>query len=117
MRLWCIVAIMLAIEPADADPVTFEIKGRTLRVTADEDVKDLRIEFVRGDGKRFTVGPSQIAAGQSLGFTIGDGAGGRVSYTAKLSAQVGGKPWSDQIAIAGPLEIGYDLAHLDLDKH
>jgi outer membrane protein OmpA-like peptidoglycan-associated protein len=124
---WILVA-MTAARVAAAQPVTLQANTEVpqgqkpmLQVRAVEAVTDVRLELDRDDGKHFSARHPALAKGQAVTLPIGDGAAGKASYKGKLSAQVAGKPWSDDLTfdtvVRAPLSIGYDADHLDLDKH
>ena len=124
-----LLAVLLAAGTARAQPVSFELKGDVpvgqkpvLRVVATQPVTDLRVELTRDDGKDFQMRQPALAKGQSVMLSIGDGAAGKASYKGSISAQVaGGSRWSDALTfetlVRAPLKVGYDIDHLDLDKH
>jgi outer membrane protein OmpA-like peptidoglycan-associated protein len=113
---------------AGAQPVSFELKGDVpvgqkpvLRVTAMQQVTDLRVELKRDDGKSFTLRQPAMGRGQSVMLSVGDGAAGKASYEGSISAQIpGGDRWSDQLSfetlVRAPVKATYDIDHLDLDK-
>jgi outer membrane protein OmpA-like peptidoglycan-associated protein len=119
---------MLVAGTAAAQPVSFELKGDVqvgqkpvLKVTAVQQVTDVRIELKRDDGKDFRMRQAALARGQSVMLPIGDGAAGKASYTGSISAQIpGGERWSDELSfqtlVRAPLKVGYDADHLDLDR-
>jgi len=132
MRRICILLVLLVAGSAGtalAQPVSFELKGDVpvgqkpvLKVIAVQPVTDVRIELKRDDGKAFTMRPGALAKGQSVTLAIGDGAAGKAAYKGSISAQVaGGQRWSDELTfetlVRAPLKVGYDIDHLDLDRH
>lgn len=126
---FCVVAILFAVQTAAAQPVSFELNPSVaqgqkpqLRVRAAQRVTDVRVELDRDDGKHFAFRQAALAKGQTVTWSIGDGAAGKATYSGKLSAQVvGGSPWSDDLKfetfVRGPMKVSYDIDHLDLDKH
>ncbi len=128
MRRACILVVLLVAGTASAQPVSFELKGDVplgqkplLRITATQQVTDLRVELERDDGKDFAMRPGALARGQAVTLPIGDGAAGKASYRGSISAQiVGGERWSDQLSfetlVRVPLKVSYDAEHLDLDR-
>lgn len=130
MRVSCIVvvAVLFAAGIAGAQPVSYQLRGEVplgekpqIRITAAQNVTDIRIEVQRDDGKRFTAKHGKLAKGHAVTLSIGDGAAGRASYTGTISAQVpGAARWSEQLTfdtlVRAPLKIGYDADHLDLDN-
>jgi len=128
MRGICILVVMLVAGTAGAQPVSFELKGDVqvgqkpvLRVTAVQQVTDLRVELKRDDGKDFRMRQPALARGQSVMLPIGDGAAGQASYTGSISAQIpGGERWRDELSfqtlVRAPIKVGYDAEHLDLDR-
>ena len=92
-----------------------------MRVRAVQKVTDVRVELDRDDGKHFSLRQAALAKGQTVTWPIGDGAAGKATYTGTLSAQIaGGSAWSDELNfetfVRGPMKVGYDAEHLDLDK-
>lgn len=113
-----------------AQPVSYQLKGDVvqgekpqIRVTAVTPVTDLRIELERDDGKHFSVKHPALGKGKATTLAIGDGAPGKMAYKGTISAQVAGdkQRWSDALTfetlVRAPVKIGYDIDHLDLDKH
>jgi outer membrane protein OmpA-like peptidoglycan-associated protein len=128
----CLLVLLLvagAAAPARAQPVSFDLKGDVpigqkpmLKVTAVQPVTDVRVELKRDDGKVFQQRQPALTKGQTVMLAIGDGTAGKSSYTGTISAQiVGGERWSNKLffdtLVRVPLKIGYDIDHLDLDKH
>ena len=123
------IFVLLAVRVAAAQPVSFQLKGDVpigqkpvLQVRAERKVSDVKVELERDDGKHFTLRQAALAKGQTASFAIGDGAAGKATYTGTLSAQiVGGEAWSNEIhfdtLVRAPMKVGYDIDHLDLDKH
>lgn len=128
MRAICILVVLLAAGTAQAQPVSYELKGDValgqkpvLRVTAVQPVTDVRIELKRDDGKDFKLRQPQLGKGQAVMLQVGDGAAGKASYSGTISAQVpGGERWSDTLSfdtlVRAPVKATYDIDHLDLDK-
>lgn len=129
MRWVYILAVLLSVGTAGAQPVSFQLKGDVpqgqkpqIRITAVTKVTDVRIEVDRSDGKHFTHKHVALAKGGAVTLDIGDGAAGKASYKGTISAQiVGGEKWSDELIfdtlVRAPMKISYDAEHLDLDKH
>ncbi|HWO25703.1 MAG TPA: OmpA family protein [Kofleriaceae bacterium] len=131
MRRICILVLLLVAGvagTAGAQPVSFELKGDVaagqkpvLRVTATQQVTDLRVELKRDDGKTFTMRQPALARGASVMLPVGDGAAGKAAYEGTISAQiVGGERWSEPLTfetlVRVPIKVTYDVDHLDLDK-
>ena len=129
MRWLVLVVALLVAGPAQAQPVSFELRGEValgqkpaLKITAVRPVTDLRVELDRDDGKRFTLRHAALAKGQAVTLAIGDGAAGKASYKGTLSVQLAGERqrWSDELIfdtmVRAPLKVTYDADHLDLDK-
>ena len=127
MRALCILFVLLAAATADAQPVSFQLKGAvpvgqkpTLQITAAEAVTDLRIELDRADGKHFSLRHPALAKGKSVILPIGDGAAGKASYKGTIAAKVGAEKWSDALefdtVVSAPIKVTYDADHLDLEK-
>ncbi|MBX3158691.1 MAG: OmpA family protein [Deltaproteobacteria bacterium] len=92
-----------------------------LELTGVQAVTSLTIDLARGDGKKFSVRPGAIAAGQVVTVPIGDGAPGKATYKCTFSAVLaGGQKWTDTVefetAVTLPIKFQYDVDHLDLDK-
>jgi outer membrane protein OmpA-like peptidoglycan-associated protein len=126
---WIALVVVVATATASAEPVSFQLKGDVpsgqkpqLQVRAAEKVTDLRLELDRSDGKHFSQRHTALDAGQMVGLAVGDGSAGRSSYKGTLSMTVAsGKRWTEQLTFdtlvrGGPLKVGYDADHLDLDK-
>lgn len=128
VRTLVLVLLLGYAAQAAAQPVGFELVGEvaqgqkpTLKVTAAQAVRDLRVELTRGDGRQFTMQRAALAKGQSVSFAIGDGAAGLARYRGSISAKTAaGEPWSDALEfetlVRAPIKVSYDLAHLDLAK-
>jgi outer membrane protein OmpA-like peptidoglycan-associated protein len=127
MRSMCAVLVLVAAATAAAQPVSYELKPDValgqkpqIRITAATKVTNVKIELARDDGKKVSLRQAALAKGQAVTFSIGDGAAGKASYTGTISAQDGDTPWSQELAfdtmIHAPVHVGYDAAHLDLDK-
>jgi hypothetical protein len=127
MRALCILLVLVCASAANAQPVSYELKGKVpigqkpvLKVSAQDNVSDVRIELDRHDGKHFSIKPGTMPKGKVVMLPIGDGAAGKASYKGKISAQAGANKWSDDLIfdtlVAAPLKVGYDIDHLDLDK-
>ncbi|MDX2087022.1 MAG: OmpA family protein [Kofleriaceae bacterium] len=127
MRWLYILAVLLSVGTAAAQPVSFQLKGDVpqgqkpqIRITAVTKVTDVRIEVDRDDGKHFTHKHAALAKGGVVTLDIGDGAAGKASYKGTISAQSGGEKWSDELIfetlVRAPMKISYDAQHLDLDK-
>jgi outer membrane protein OmpA-like peptidoglycan-associated protein len=129
MRRAVVIIALAVASAAGAEPVHIEVQSAVpigqkpqIKLNAEQDVTDVRVELERGDGKHFTLKQPSLAKGRTVTLAIGDGAAGKVSYKATVSAQiVGGGKWSNDIqfdtTVAAALRIGYDADHLDLDKH
>ena len=130
MRSLQIIALVgLAAARAAAQPVHIEVQGSVpigqrplLKLSAEQDVSDVRVELERDDGRHFTIKQPTLPKGKTVSLALGDGTAGKASFKGTVSAQiVGGDKWSDQInfdtLVAAPMKIGYDIDHLDLDKH
>jgi outer membrane protein OmpA-like peptidoglycan-associated protein len=128
MRRICILVVLLVAGTARAQPVSFELRGDVplgqkpmLRITAVQQVTDVRVELKRDDGKDFAMKQGALARGQAVTLPIGDGAAGKASYRGSISAKVvGGDRWSDELSfetlVRAPLKVSYDIDHLDLDR-
>jgi outer membrane protein OmpA-like peptidoglycan-associated protein len=128
VRWICVLAVMLAAGSAEAQPVSFEIKAEVpvgqkplMRIRAEKQVTDVRVELKRDDGKRFAMRHAALSRGQAVTLAIGDGAAGRARYEGTLSVQLGdGGRWSHDLAfvtlVRAPLRVTYDFDHLDLDR-
>jgi outer membrane protein OmpA-like peptidoglycan-associated protein len=129
MRWICISILVGVARLAAAQPVSFQLKLEVaqgekpqIRITAAEKVADVRIDLDRSDGKHFTAKAAAIAKGQAVTLAIGDGAAGKASWKGTISAQpAGDKRWSQEVEfetmVRAQVHVGYDAAHLDLDKH
>lgn len=127
--IYVLAVVLLFARAAAAQPVRFALKPDVavgqkpmIRITAGEQLTDLRVELDRDDGKHFTARHPALAKGQSVTLPIGDGAAGKAVYQGKLSARIAGEgPWSDDLRfetfVRAPLGVAYDAAHLDLDRH
>lgn len=125
--MWALI-VMLAAGAAAAQPVSFELKGDVplgqkpaIRLQATQNVKNVRIDLDRNDGKHFTMRHGMLAKGQAVTLAIGDGSAGKASYKGSLSLEiVGTGPWSYELTfdtlVRAPLKVSYDADHLDLDK-
>jgi outer membrane protein OmpA-like peptidoglycan-associated protein len=128
VRIAIVVALLVA-RAAAADPISFGIqpdvpigKKPMLRITAAEPVSDVRCELDRDDGKHFAMRHPRLGKGQSVTLPVGDGSAGRASYKGTLSAQLAsGQRYTEEVTfdtrVRAPLDVGYDMEHLDLDKH
>jgi len=128
MRGICVIALLLVATTAYAQPVSYQLaaevpvgKKPQIRITAVQNVRELRIELDRDDGKHFVLVHASLAKGKAVTLAVGDGAAGRASYKGTISAQVAGAgAWKEQLTfdtlVRAPLKIGYDVDHLDLDK-
>ena len=125
-----LATLVLLAGAAAAQPVSYALKGQVpkgekpqLRITAATGVSDVRIELDRDDGKHFSLKQGKLAKAQVVTLNIGDGAPGKASYKGTISAQAQGdaKRWQDDLAfdtmVMAPIKVGYDVEHLDLDKH
>jgi outer membrane protein OmpA-like peptidoglycan-associated protein len=123
-----ILLVMMAARVAAADPVSLQARTDVpagqkpmLEVRAVEALTDLRLELDRNDGKHFSARHPALAKGQAVTLPIGDGAAGKASYHGKLSAQVAGSTWSNELTfdtiVRAAFSVGYDADHLDLDTH
>lgn len=125
----CMLVVLLVAGTAVAQPVRYQIqadvpvgKKPTLQITAVEKVSDLKLELRRDDGKQFTLTHRALAKGKSVVLSIGDGAAGKASYTAKLTLQVAGQRgrWTDELTfetlVRAPMKVTYDADHLDLER-
>ena len=114
---WVIAALCLFASTAFAQPVSFQLKGDVLAITATQEITDLRVELDRSDGKHFSLKQPTLAKGKSVTLKIG---AGRASYKGTIAAQVGRQKWSDQLVFdagaTAPIKVTYDAEHLDLDK-
>lgn len=130
MRLVALVVMLFAGRIASAQPVSYALKGQVpqgekpqVRITAATAVSDLRIELDRDDGKHFSLKQAALKKAQVVTLSIGDGAAGKASYKGTISAQAASdaKRWQDELSfetlVVAPVKIGYDIDHLDLDKH
>jgi len=124
-----LVLVGLAAARASAQPVHIEVQGSVpigqrplLKLSAEQDVTDVRVDLERDDGRHFTIKQGTLAKGKTVSLALGDGTAGKASFKGTIAAQiVGGDKCSDQInfdtLVAAPMKIGYDIDHLDLDKH
>jgi outer membrane protein OmpA-like peptidoglycan-associated protein len=123
----CLLVLVAFAAPAFAQPVSYRLKTDVpkgekpqIQVTAVEAVTALRIELERDDGKHFTLRHPGLAKGKGITLAIGDGAPGKASYEGTINAKRSSGGWSDRLAfvtnVRDPIKVGYDAAHLDLDK-
>jgi outer membrane protein OmpA-like peptidoglycan-associated protein len=126
---WSVLALVALVwlgGVAHAQPVSYQLKLEVpagqkpqIRITGAAQVAGITLELERDDGKHFTVKQAALARNQAVTFSLGDGAAGKASYKGTISSQ---QPvWSDPIrfetVVRPTLQVGYDAAHLDLDKH
>ncbi len=122
------ILLLLVAHVAGAQPVSYQVRSDValgqkpqIRITAAVNVRDVRVELQRDDGKHFTLKQAAIAKDQAVTLSIGDGAAGAASYQGTISAQADGPRWSNPLELATtvrpPLHVGYDIEHLDLAKH
>jgi outer membrane protein OmpA-like peptidoglycan-associated protein len=125
VRSCAVVALIAWSATAAAEPVRYELAtdvpaGRKpiLRLHAAQRLTDLRVELVRGDGKHTTIRRALLAEGETAELVIGDGALGKASYDATLTATTADGAWRDALhfetSVHAALTIGYDADHLDL---
>jgi len=126
---WLIFLCALA-SVAHAQPVSYQVKLEVpegqkpqIRITAATPVSDVKLELERDDGKKLTLKQGALAKNQAVTLAIGDGAAGKAIYKGTISAQEssGASRWSDPVTFATivrpQVHVGYDVEHLDLDKH
>lgn len=127
---WLIFALCAMATAARAQPVSYQVKLEVpqgqkpqIRITAAAPVSDVRLELERDDGKKLSLKQGALAKNQAVTLSIGDGAAGKVTYKGTISAQQTGESqrWSDAVTFATivrpQVHVGYDVEHLDLDKH
>lgn len=126
---WLVMLLALT-AVAHAQPVSYQVKLEVaqgqkpqIRITAAAPVSDVKLELERDDGKKLTLKQGALAKNQAVTLAIGDGAAGKVTYKGTISAQQTGETarWSDAVTfdtiVRPQVHVGYDVEHLDLDKH
>jgi outer membrane protein OmpA-like peptidoglycan-associated protein len=131
MRLWVVLGVLGIAALAVAAPADLQLihtvpagKKPFITITATEAITSVQLEVERvEDHKRFSAKAGPLKVGDKVDLAMGDGKAGRAHWKGKLTINASSGTSSSQVdfesttgAAAGGLHIGYDRAHLDLDK-
>lgn len=135
MRPWvlpCVLAIALlrpagvGAAPADLQLIHTVPAGKKpfIALTATEAISSIQLEVDRvEDHKHFSAKSGPLKVGDKIELAVGDGKAGRAHWRGKLTIKASSGSSSSEVnfeslvgAATSGLKVGYDRAHLDLDK-